>query len=380
MAISAVFSNKLRSFLTMLGIIIGVMAVTLLVSLVQGATGKITDSMSGLGGDQIIVTITNRQKRLNYTELKALEGTGDVDKVSPYLNGNGTATAGNSSADVSIYGITAAYQDVQGLDLEYGRNISEFDREEALSVCIVGYDTAVDLYNTANAVGQTIRINGMNYRIIGVLEKEDSTMMNSTGSSVYLPLSNAQRLLRQAGITTFYVTAQDTDSLSEAQDTTDSFLKTKFGDEDSYTVLNMSSIMDIIDTVLGTLSLMLGGIAAISLLVGGIGIMNIMLVSVTERTKEIGIRKAIGAQRSDIIVQFLMESIIISLIGGLLGMALSQLVLSILNVIFTDYHFVISASVGALALGFSVGVGVIFGIYPANKAAGLKPINALRFE
>ncbi|EET60615.1 efflux ABC transporter, permease protein [Marvinbryantia formatexigens DSM 14469] len=380
MAISAVCSNKMRSFLTMLGIIIGVLSVTLLISIVQGGTGSITDSMEELGGNQIIVTVTDSHKKLSYNELNTLKGTGGIKNVSPYLSGKTVAKAGGKSDDVTVCGITPAYQEVQGLDIASGRNIRELDQEEGLQVCIVGAGTAKELYGTTEVLGSSIRIDGYDYRIVGVLEEEDSSVMGSTNNSVYIPLVNAQRMLKQTAITNFYVTAEDETSLTQAQDTIDAYLLKKFGSEDSYSVLNMSNVIDMMNTVLDTLSVMLGGIAAISLLVGGIGIMNIMLVSVTERTKEIGIRKAIGAQRSDIIVQFLIESVFISLLGGIIGMLLSQGILSVLNLIFTDYYFAISLPVGMLALGFSIGVGVVFGIYPANKAAGLKPINALRFE
>ena len=178
----------------------------------------------------------------------------------------------------------------------------------------------------------------------------------------------------------FYVSAPDADSLEEAEKTVKDALRTKFGDEDMYNVVNLTDVMDIIDQVMSTLGLLLGAIAAISLVVGGIGIMNIMLVSVTERTREIGIRKAIGAQKADIILQFLIESVLLSLMGGIIGMLLSQGVLSAINYTHPDYHFAITKTVGAVALGFSFFVGVVFGIYPANKAANLKPINALRYE
>ena len=184
----------------------------------------------------------------------------------------------------------------------------------------------------------------------------------------------------QMGITNIILTSQSKERLRRAQSFTADFLKSKFSEKDSYTIINMSDIMDIMGTVMNTLSLMLGGIAGISLLVGGIGIMNIMLVSVTERTREIGIRKAIGAQRSDITIQFMIESIFISLMGGIIGMVLSIIILSVLNVFVTEVTFVISPSVALLALSFSIAVGLIFGIYPANKAAKLKPINALRYE
>ena len=379
MAWAAVISNKMRSFLTMLGIIIGVMAVVLLISLVQGGTGSITESMDELGGDQIIVNVTETHEKLTYHELAELEGDGGIETVSPYISGMGTAKAEGNSCDVSVFGITPSYQDVQGLDIEEGRNITGLDQEEGLNVCLVGAGVGTDLFGTTRVLGESIRVNGYDYRIIGILEEEDQSRMNSSSKNVYLPLSNAQRLLKQTGITSFYLSARD-DAIQEAQNTIDEYLLKKFGSDDGYSIINMSNIMDMMDTVMSTLSLMLGGIAAISLLVGGIGIMNIMLVSVTERTKEIGIRKAIGAQRSDITVQFMIESVFISLIGGIIGMVISQAVLSVLNVLFTDYHFAIAPSVAALALGFSVGVGLIFGIYPANKAAKLKPINALRFE
>lgn len=380
MAVSAVLSNKMRSFLTMLGIIIGVLSVTLLISIVQGGTDSITDSMEGLGGDQIIVAIMDRHKKLTYSELNELKGKGGIEDVSPYLSGNVVAKAGGNSDQVTLYGITSSYQDVQGLDLETGRNLTDLDLEERLNVCIMGAGTARELYGTTNVLDNRVRIAGHDYRIVGVLEEEDDALMGNKNSSVYIPLTNAQRILKQTAITDFYLSSADETSISEAQDTIDAYLLKKFGSEDSYTIINMSNIMEMMNTVMDTISIMLGGIAAISLLVGGIGIMNIMLVSVTERTKEIGIRKAIGAQKSDITIQFMIESVLISLIGGIIGMVISQIVLSVLNVIFTDYHFAISLPVGALALGFSIGVGLIFGIYPANKAAKLKPINALRFE
>ncbi len=380
MAVSAVLSNKMRSFLTMLGIIIGVLSVTLLISLVQGATGQITDQLDTLGGNNIAVTVMNRQKKLTYSELKKLEEDSDIALVSPSLNTNLTVKAGGESVTTSVYGITAAYEDVQGLTIEQGRGISSFDQEENLAVCVIGVGAADDLFGTADVLDHSVKISGQTFRIIGVLEEEDSDMMGSTNDSLYIPLSRAQRIMKQTSINEFYVSAQSEDTLSAAQADVQDFLFEKYNDEDAYMVINMSSIVDIVNTVLGTMSLMLGAIAAISLVVGGIGIMNIMLVSVTERTREIGIRKAIGAQRSDITVQFMIESMVISLMGGVIGMVICQIILTVMNHIWTDYHFAITPSVGALALGFSIAIGLIFGIYPASKAAKLKPINALRYE
>ncbi|MDD3796699.1 MAG: ABC transporter permease [Lachnospiraceae bacterium] len=380
MAIAAVLSNKLRSFLTMLGIIIGVMSVTLLISLVQGATNTVTSSLDDLGGDQLVASISNTSKRLTLHEVEALEGSGGIARVSPLLNGKGTAKAAGNSTDISITGITSAYQEVQGMDLENGRYINQNDVEYRLNVCIVGSGVAKDLFGNTNILNETIRIAGKDYRVIGVREEAEETMFGSANDGVFLPFTNAQRLLSSVNITTFYVSTSDTEHTQEAKDALDQMLMNKYGDEDSYTIVNMMDIMDTINSVMSTLELLLGAIAGISLLVGGIGIMNIMLVSVTERTREIGIRKAIGAQKPDIIVQFLIESVIISLMGGLIGMGISQGILTLINTLYPGYNFNISGGVAGMALAFAIMVGVVFGIYPANKAAKLKPINALRYE
>ena len=380
MAFSAVLANKLRSFLTMLGIIIGVMAVTLLISLVQGASNTVTSRLDELGGDQLIVQVTASQKKLKLHELYELEGEGGVEYVSPTVSGNGTAVANGNDYDVSIIGITERYQDVQGLDLEGGRCINRNDLDYRLNVIVIGYKVANELFGSTDVVGKYLRLNGSDYRIIGIVEDTEDTLVGSANDSVYVPLTNAQRMLKQTAIRSFYVSAQSEDVLTEAQTTIKNALMDKFGDEDDFSVINMSSVIEIVGDVMSALELLLAAIAGISLVVGGIGIMNIMLVSVTERTREIGIRKAIGAQKSDIIVQFLIESVILSLMGGLIGMLLSQGILSAINYLYPSYHFFITTQVAGIALGFSIFVGVVFGIYPANKAAQLKPINALRYE
>ena len=257
---------------------------------------------------------------------------------------------------------------------------SELDREVRLNVCVLGAEVAEDLFGRESALERTVRVQGKDFRVVGILEAEDEYAMNSTNRRVFIPLTTAQRIFKQTGITNFILTADNKTALRTAQTAVADFLDKKFSEDSSYTIINMAEILDIMGTVMKTLSLMLGGIAGISLLVGGIGIMNIMLVSVTERTREIGIRKAIGAQRSDITIQFMIESIFISLMGGVIGMILSVVILKVLNHFVTEVTFVISPSVAMLALSFSIAVGLIFGIYPASKAAKLSPINALRYE
>ncbi len=379
MALSSVLSNKMRSFLTMLGIIVGVMAVTLLISLVQGATNTITAELGNLGGTNLTCMIYDSSSRFTLEELKALEEEESIGLTSAYLQANGTLKAAGNQYDAAVYGVTENYMDMQSVEVETGRGILEIDNEYRLNVCVVGVEVAKELFGNTDVIGEIIRINGKDYKVVGVLKEMGANSMSSVDSQIFIPFTNAQRLFAQTSITSFYVSAASDESIEQAEKYMNDYLKAKCG-EDNYMVLNMGMIIDLVEEVYNTLSYMLGGIAAISLLVGGIGIMNIMLVSVTERTKEIGIRKAIGAQKSDIIVQFLIESVVLSLMGGMIGMILSGGILGIINLFSADVKFSITIPVALLAVLFSVGVGVIFGIYPANKAANLKPIDALRFE
>lgn len=379
MAVSSVRSNKMRSFLTMLGIIIGVMAVTLLVSLVQGATNTITDELSGLGGSNLTCMVTKNTPRISLEEVMALQEKDEIGLVSVYNSGKGSATAAGNQEDVSIIGMNQNYQILNSVKVESGRYLTDMEGEYRLSNCLVGAGVASNLFGTREVLGETIRVNGKDFRIVGILEKNGTNVMNSTDLNVYIPFETAQRLLKQSGIVSFDASAADSSQIEKAEKTLNSFLKGKVG-KDNYSVLNMGSIIEMIENVYNVLGYLLGGIGGIALLVGGIGIMNIMLVSVTERTKEIGIRKAIGAQKGDIIVQFLIESVVLSLMGGFIGILFSAGILGIVNLFASGYHFAITLSVALVAVGFSVGVGILFGIYPANKAAKLKPIDALRFE
>lgn len=379
MALSSVLSNKMRSFLTMLGIIVGVMAVTLLISLVQGATKNITEQLSTLGGSNLTCMVMKSSPKLTLDDLEELEEDEAIGMTCAYMQNSSTVKAAGNQYDTTVYGITENYMDMQSIKVETGRGILEIDNEYRLNVCVVGVEVAKELFGNTEVIDEIIRINGKDYKIVGVLEEEGANSISAVDTNVYIPFTNSQRLFEQPAVMNFDATAANEECISEAETFLNDYLKDRFG-ADNYMVLNMGSIIDMIEEVYNALSYMLGGIAGISLLVGGIGIMNIMLVSVTERTREIGIRKAIGAQKADIIVQFLIESVVLSLMGGMIGMGLSAGILAVVNMFATDYHFVITIPVALIAVLFSVSVGIIFGIYPANKAAKLKPIDALRFE
>lgn len=379
MALSSVKANKMRSFLTMLGIIIGVMAVTLLVSLVQGATNSITEQLSGLGGSNLSCMVMKTTPRITLAEIQTLEQEPEIGLVSAYSSGSGVAKAAGNQEDVTIYAISQNYQLLNQMEIAQGRCLLDSESEYRLSNCLIGAAVAQNLFGTQEVVGECIRLNGKDFTVVGVLKEEGSTALNTKDKTVFLPFETGQRLLGLNGVQTFDASAADEAFVERAERTLNEFLRSRVG-EDNYEVFNMGSLLDMITSIYNVLGYLLGGIGGISLLVGGVGIMNIMLVSVTERTREIGIRKAIGAQKSDIIVQFLIESVVLSLMGGFIGLLLSAGILGIVNVFVKEYHFAITFGVAMVAVFFSVGVGVLFGIYPANKAAKLKPIDALRFE
>lgn len=401
MAWHAVVSNKLRSFLTMLGIIIGVVALIVLVSIANGATSSVTEQISSMGSSYLTVTISDdKENPLRLKEMSDFCEPEEVDETAPVSWTSVTAKTSYSNGTMTLTGTTGGYADIQGLELFSGRFLKQTDVDNNSYVAVITKDTAMELFGRADAVGQSIKLNGKSFLVVGVLADSSSLTQGSTvtsssdledsdssSSSIqlegYIPFSTMTRLADNVlDVTMFYASGADEDSLEPAENALTELLMERFEqDEDAFSIVDQSEIMEAMSGVTNTMSLMIGGIAAISLLVGGIGIMNIMLVSVTERTREIGIRKAIGAGRGTIMLQFLIEALLISLMGCLAGIGLSWLILKAAAVVVDNsMSFTMDMKVVWLSVVFSVLIGVLFGLYPANKAAYRKPIDALRYS
>ena len=398
MAISSVFANKLRTFLTMLGIIIGVAALIILVSIADGASTSVSDRISSMGSNYLTVQISDdKENPLRLSEFSTLLKNDDIEAAAPIGRTSVTGKSGYTSGNMTVYGTTGAYFQIMETELATGRFIKNTDVDNNSYVIIISADTAVEFFGRSDVEGETLSLDGKSFKVIGVLSAEESSQSStgvrlsssddedSTESVVlegYIPYSTFTRIGENVlDITQFYVSSTDEESMDKAEAaTTQIMMKRLSNDEDAFSIQNQSEVMEAMQEVNNTMSLMLGGIAAISLLVGGIGIMNIMLVSVTERTKEIGIRKAIGAGRGSIMIQFLMEAVIVSMAGCVAGIAFSWSALKIIGHIMGDsMSFTMDMKVVWIAVIFSAVIGIVFGLYPAGKAARKKPIDALHY-
>jgi putative ABC transport system permease protein len=346
---------------------------------VQGATGEITGQIESLGSNLLQVRFTGAEPTyLTLNDIKRLEDDPNIWGVTGVVAKTANIKAGDESDSYSVEGVTSVYQQITGQAIKQGRFIGDIDTEAHTYNAVVGINVANDLFGTEDCLGNTLNIGGYDFTIVGLLE-ESSTMLANKDDTIIIPLTTAQRLFNNKELSYIYVSATTPDTVDAAQTATEDFLTRELGNDEDYMVINQNAILDVMNQVMSVMTILLSGIAAISLVVGGIGIMNIMLVSVTERTREIGIRKAIGAQKSDILSQFLVEAIVLSVAGGIIGIGLSFLGLQVIGTAM-DIGMSMNAGTIALALGFSAFVGVVFGIYPANKAAKLNPIDALRYE
>ena len=399
-ALDSLASNKLRSGLTILGIIIGVGAVIAMVSIGRGAEATITDSIQGIGTNLLFVFRRGSSEIRNPQPITLGDATAIGDPflapsvlgVAPVLQGNGLISYGGESRSTSLVGVTPEYSPVRNYNVTEGEFITEEHMLGQSSVVLIGTEVASRLFGrTEGLVGETIRIEGQPFRVIGVLESKGGSGFSNEDDQVFVPLTTAQtRLLRRSTrdrVDLILVQAVTAQAVPQAQEEVSQILRQRHRTEigaDDFTILTQQTFLDTASTITNVLTIFLGGIAAISLLVGGIGIMNIMLVSVTERTREIGLRKALGAHKSDIMIQFLAESSVLSLIGGLIGILLGWTISLIVGRIAVANNAPISPTIGLdiilLATLFSTAVGLFFGIYPANRAANLEPVEALRHE
>ena len=387
MAVKAIAGNKMRSFLTILGVVIGVVAIVVLVSIGKGANSSVVESIEGMGTNLITANINAR--RMNPIDLDSLNELAQneaISYVAPIASVSGTVKAGTTTYDDGVVqGTTPGYESIRNWTVAEGRFLQQPDIDNRSFVAVIGSEAATEMYGTTHAVGETFSLNGYTITVVGVLEAVGSSASGSNDNQILIPFTLAQRLSNQTSISSFYVSAASSSQVEQAQAAVESYLEKAFENYNTrsfgtqYSVFNQTEMLSTLNETTNTLTLMLGGIAAISLLVGGIGIMNIMLVSVSERTREIGIRKAIGAARGNILTQFLIESLVVSLMGGLLGLAISVAAVKALAPVL-QMTLTIPVNVAWMAIAFSVFIGVVFGMYPANKASKLRPIQALHYE
>ena len=396
MAWASLIANKLRSLLTMLGIIIGVAAVIALVSIGNGVKQDIENSISSLGSNLLVVlpgaprtpgarSSQGSMKSLKISDYEAIAKLEGVKAASPMTNGSYVVIYQNKNWTTSVAGVNSNFQDVNNWTMTSGRFFSDKNVQNRERVAVVGQTVVKNLFADEDPVGKEIRVKNIPFRVIGVLKsKGNGSMGNDQDDTVLIPYTTSME--RVEGIDYLrrvYVVAKDDEGIDRLQADIENLLRVRHNIKDTnlddFNIQNMKSIMETVAQTTGTFTLFLGAVAAISLVVGGIGIMNIMLVSVTERTREIGVRKALGATYSVIVTQFLIEAVVISLMGGFIGIAFGIGASKVIGMV-SGMSTIVSVPTIIMSFAFSMAIGLIFGIYPARKAAKLNPIDALHYE
>ena len=380
LALNRIWATKVRSLLTMLGVVIGVAAIVALTSIVDGASQGINKSLATLGTNQLNITAM-APDALTEQDAYALAELDGVSVMFVQTQNQGTIATDDSRVNANLVGVSAGYFEAVKPELAMGSYLSDSKFAASAKDVVFGADAANDLGLTDSMLGQTVKLNGQDFRLVGVLDDQAGF---GTNGRVYVTLDSARKLFSQYPyVSSIVVQAKTPEAVDALQLATDKLLRERYGlgteTDARYTITNQASLIAAVSSITDTLGLLLTGIAGISLVVGGIGIMNIMLVSVRERTREIGVRRAIGAKQSNILTQFLIEAIVLSLAGGVVGLILGEIAAYFLAIV-GDWVFSIQLETVLLALGFSLVVGVVFGVWPARTAAKLEPIDALRFE
>lgn len=398
-AFTSLVSNKMRTFLTMLGIVIGVAAVISMMAIGNGAQESITSSIESMGTNLIFISQNSDVSNPEAITLADATAISEADTiyiaaVAPSVQNNMSVTYSGNSITAQIYGVTPEYEYVRNTSVSEGSFITESQVDERSTVAVIGVDIAEELFNTTqNVVGNKIRMGSYVYTVIGLLEEQGGSSAGTSDNQVYIPITTAQaRIISRTNthdeVNMISISATSSEDVENAIEEATQIMQGQHGilgdEENDFTVMSQETITEAASSITGVLTVFLGGIAAISLLVGGIGIMNIMLVTVVERTREIGLRKAVGARKSDILTQFLIEALVIGLVGGILGVVLGAGISAVIGKIAVISGTVLSPKISLssvlLSTFFSVGVGLVFGIYPANRAANLEPVEALRTE
>jgi len=384
LAFSRLRTSRVRAALTMLGVIIGVASVVALVGVGQGTTSGITSRLAGLGTNLLTINPRSGSSGLTLSDVNAIAVVPNIAAVAPELQRSGTVASGRDTTTTSIIGTNASYPQVRAYEVWQGTFLTDVSVAEKLRVVVLGSTVADNLNLGAEAVGTDVTIDGLPFRVIGILQPKGGTGAQDPDDQVMIPIGVVQKYFNGSGtIRTIGVSVASVDAMAGAKTAITTTLYRQHGlaatATADFSILDQAQLLATASSIAGTLALLLGGIASISLVVGGIGIMNIMLVSVRERTREIGIRKAVGARGRDILAQFLIEALTLSLLGGMIGVVLGLGVSAVIGQI-AGWGFAFSPVIVAVALLFSLAVGIVFGVWPARQAARLDPISALRWE